>query len=315
MLGAACRAPSLHNSQPWAFRLTPSSIELHLDRERTLPVADPSSREARLACGAALFNLRLALAKNGVLGKVAICPDADSGPLAVIEHGGDFVLSPERAELERAITHRRTNRQPFFDSEVPAGYQHLLARSAEAERATLQLITDPGRLAHLRQWAATAHRELQADAGWSAEFTKWTGRTDSPDGVPISAAGPAPAARDIWTLRDFGRPDRPDRLEGKDFEEHPLIAVLGTFSDRQQAQVQAGEAMQRVLLTATKLGLAASFMSQLIEVESAYDLVKNLMGGQIFPQTVLRIGFGGPVPATPRRTVADCLLGEPQVQR
>ena len=66
--------------------------------------------------------------------------------------------------------------------------------------------------------------------------------------------------------------------------------------------------MQRVLLTATNLGMAASFLSQLIEVKAVRRQVSDLLGGQVHPQVVLRIGFGGPVSATPRRSVQDCLL-------
>ncbi|MGW5641346.1 hypothetical protein ACWEV3_04260 [Saccharopolyspora sp. NPDC003752] len=44
-------APSLHNSQPWRFRVLPHLIELHADPKRHLPVADPEDQELRLACG------------------------------------------------------------------------------------------------------------------------------------------------------------------------------------------------------------------------------------------------------------------------
>ena len=60
-LTAACRAPSLHNSQPWRFRVGPDVIELWADPERVLPAADPEGREQQMACGAALLTLRLAL--------------------------------------------------------------------------------------------------------------------------------------------------------------------------------------------------------------------------------------------------------------
>ena len=315
VLSAACRAPSLHNSQPWAFRIGADRIEVHKDASRALHAADPDGREARLACGAALFNLRLALAQHGVMGSVTIGSDPGSSLVAVIERGSAVLMpGPEVAELGRAIGRRRTNRQPFFDAAVPVAYHHVLARAAEGERASLQVVGDPGRLAHLRQWAASAHLVQSADAGWAAEWAKWTGRTDTGDGVPKSAAGPAPSAADIWTLRDFGHPGRPDRFEGKQFEQQPLIAVIATATDGPQAQIRAGQAMQRVLLTATNLGLAASFVSQLIEVGPVRDQLHNLLGGRLHPQVVLRLGFGAPVPRTPRRPVQDCLLLDTTVQ-
>src|SRR5215213_6687550 len=73
VLETATLAPSVHNTQPWAFRVTPDVVELHVDPARRLPVAD--DHELRLACGAALFNLRLALLARGVRPAVALYPD------------------------------------------------------------------------------------------------------------------------------------------------------------------------------------------------------------------------------------------------
>jgi hypothetical protein len=52
-LASAVRAPSPHNTQPWRFAVEHDIIEVWLDRERVLTVADPQGREARPACGAA----------------------------------------------------------------------------------------------------------------------------------------------------------------------------------------------------------------------------------------------------------------------
>ena len=43
-------------------------------------------------------------------------------------------------------------------------------------------------------------------------------------------------------------------MAGKDFEPDPLIAVVGSFHDGEPSWLQAGQAMQRVLLTATAAG-------------------------------------------------------------
>ena len=37
----ACRAPSVHNTQPWAWRIGPDRIELYADWSRQLPASDP----------------------------------------------------------------------------------------------------------------------------------------------------------------------------------------------------------------------------------------------------------------------------------
>jgi hypothetical protein len=126
--------------------------------------------------------------------------------------------------------------------------------------------------------------------------------------VPAAAGGPQPAPQDLWTLRDFSAGTAPERIPGKNFEHEPMLAVLTPHLAGPEAEIRAGEALQRLLLTATTHGLAASFLSQLIEVTSAREQLRRLIGATRPPLAVLRIGRGYPVPATPRRDVADLVV-------
>ena len=44
LAGYAILAPSIHNTQPWKFRIHGPTLDLYADRERALPVADPWER-------------------------------------------------------------------------------------------------------------------------------------------------------------------------------------------------------------------------------------------------------------------------------
>ena len=66
-----------------------------------------------------------------------------------------------------------------------------------------------------------------------------------------------------------------------------------------------------MLLTATALGLTASFFSQPVEVIDERRELRRLLADGRHPQAVVRLGFGAPVAATPRRDPADLLLPEP----
>lgn len=149
-----------------------------------------------------------------------------------------------------------------------------------------------------------------ADPAFRAELSAWTGTSvDRPDGVPTSAGGLLPAAHDRWVLRDFTAGAGPDRVPGKEFENEPLVAVLTSGITGATGDVQAGEALQRVLLTATADGLAVSFLSQLVEVPDVRATVQRVIHARRPPQAVLRIGHGWPTTRTPRRPVADMLWG------
>ena len=65
-LAAAVRAPSVHNTQPWRWRVTSDRLELHADPDRRLPYTDPDRRDLLVSCGSALGFLHVALAALGV---------------------------------------------------------------------------------------------------------------------------------------------------------------------------------------------------------------------------------------------------------
>ncbi|SDM42687.1 Acg family FMN-binding oxidoreductase [Allokutzneria albata] len=309
-LRLASLAPSVHNSQPWRFAVLRDRVELHADPGRRLPATDPGDRELRLACGAALFNLRIALEEAGVRPLTTLVPTgAGSGPLAVVRHGGRSRPSPQRARLLRAIPARRTNRRPFADVAVPSGHAAELVRATEAERAWLHVLSTKEDRATLRRLVVQAHRAQLDDPAFLTEFAAWTGSVDGrQDGVPLRSAGPRPEPQDEWVLRDFTSGKGAERTTGKDFESEPLVVVLCSFHEGDLAEMQAGQALQRLLLTATVLGLSASFLSQPIEVPRVRSELRHALGTTLTPQAVLRLGFGSPVPATPRRPVTELLL-------
>ena len=310
VVSAAGKAPSLFNTQPWRFRLCPDRIEVHADLGRRLIAHDPEDRELRIACGAALFNLRLALHAHGVTPVVTIEPGDVPDALAVIRRGPATVQSRDDAALYEAIGRRRTNRQPFLDAPMPEAYRRVLTYAAAAEGADLRTITTPAERFELRCIIAAADEWQRDDVVCRAELEAWTGdRHGHPDGVPLAAAGPKPEPQDPWVYRDMGNGFA--RPRGRDFEAEPFVAVLSTRMDGPGRQVQAGQALQRVLLTATALGLTASFLSQPIEVAEQRQELRRLLADGRHPQAVLRMGFGAPVAATPRRDAADLLLPEP----
>jgi hypothetical protein len=94
-------------------------------------------------------------------------------------------------------------------------------------------------------------------------------------------------------------------MPGKDYEEEPLVAVLGTLGDTSIDHLQAGYALQRILLTVTDSGLTSSMLSQPIEVPSAQEQLRIAFGRYGTPQMVLRIGYGEAGFATRRRPVTD----------
>lgn len=266
VLTAATSAPSLHNSQPWLFRATPTVIELYADTTRAMPVADPENRELLLACGAALLNLRLAIRALGVHPAVQLFPDSNQPDLlAIVRLQGRSPAGPVDRRLVEAIPHRRTNPPPLAPTTVAVPLLNELRQAAKIEQAWMATLALP-QLPILRTLLGQAHDNQQHDPAFIAEWSHWTGHhPDSTDGVPA-------------------------------FEPDLLIAVIGSFHDLPLAHLQAGQAMQRVLLLAAAAGLSASLLSPVVAVPATRKQLRDLIGGGLWPQTVLRLGYRPPLP-------------------
>ena len=76
----------MHNSQPWLFRPVDDGVEVYADWRRRLLVSDPDGRALRVSCGAAVYNLRLAMQHHGFT--PAITLGAQPGPLAMVKAVG-----------------------------------------------------------------------------------------------------------------------------------------------------------------------------------------------------------------------------------
>jgi hypothetical protein len=179
--------------------------------------------------------------------------------------------------------------------------QRALQHAADLEGAHLVLLTEPSRFDTLAVLLRQADYTQSQDPGYRAELSRWT--TQSPrrqDGVPAVAGGPRPDDEGLLALRRLS--DTPSGAP-RPYEQQPLVAVLATPGDTRRDQFRAGQAMQRVLLTATSVGVSASFLSQVVEVAETRVATYALLGGIWHPQTVLRLGYGHAAPCTPRRPV------------
>jgi hypothetical protein len=311
LLATAGRAPSLHNSQPWQFRVLPDVIELWADPARRLSAADPTGREQRLACGAALYNLRLGLHGHGIRPLVTLQPDPlRPDLLATVRYGGRKPSTPEQQSLLAAIPRRHTNRRPYSDEPVSSAERGALRRAAIEEGAWLHFVDDRDERLALAQLAAEAHATQLGDPAYRAEAQRWTAvPSGRDDGVPAVPNEHRPSTHERWVKRDFTGGRGPTTTEvGICFEQDPAIAVLSRHLFGTSAEVGTGQALQRLLLTATVDGLSVSFLSQVIEIERTRDGLHRLIPGIHSPLVVLRIGRGWPVPATPRRAATDLLI-------
>jgi nitroreductase len=312
LLRAATAAPSMHNTQPWRFRVRHAggTIELWADPARTLPLGDPYGRAVHIACGAALFNLRVAAAVAELEAHPRLLPDRKR-PLMLAEVGlaGPHRATPGERDLHAAIPRRQTNREPFSRRAVPPGIRAELAEAASLEGAFLHFL-DHDEAKRVLGLVADAERDLLADPGYRAELARWAGGEHDRDGIPDRALGPH-SLEGLAPTRDFtpARHQAPARYAW--FEEHSQLAVLSVRHGGPVDWLRAGQALQRVWLTATVRGIAVCPLTQPLETSDAWQ-VRDPRSGIEEPQMILRIGYGLPLPpGAPRRPISE-ILDEPE---
>jgi hypothetical protein len=311
ILQAAISAPSKHNTQPWWFRWSDDDLDVHVDPARVLAHGDPDGREAHIACGAAAFAARLGYASLGLGTAVDLRPDAgDPGFAARVRLDPEAAPEAPFETLYWSLPSRRTNRAPFREIAVPGLVVEQLRDAARDEGTWLRVIDAEPAYEHL----LTLIREATGleDEHLREERARWVDAPDAVhrrDGVPADSIGPAPAeptgaVRDLAVGRDL--PGRGTIA----FERRPLLAVLETRGDTPEAWLTAGQALMRVLVTAARNGVSASFANQPLEDPGLREEVGSEAAHYGTAQMVLRRGVGRDVPATPRRPLPAVLRAE-----
>jgi nitroreductase len=338
LVRAAILAASPHNTQPWLFRITNSSIELYLDPKRNVGALDPYLREEHIGIGCALQNLLLAAAANGYQATVTTFPGklgpipADPGPklLARVD------LLPGKAEVSElydAIPRRHTNRGPYIPQKpLPPEFVDALSRltsdetdvklflfTAEADRRKLAAIISASN--------DVIYSDPEVDRGSGRWIrNQWSDLQKFRDGLSIDAFGQPPLATvvfktmPLWVDRwivSHGPRDGYSQLMLR----ASLMGII-TVRDRydQENCLHAGRIWQRAHLLATARGVAGRPCNEAVEMidyERAHERpgLRTAQLGELIgeprwePTFVFYMGYPTlSAAASPRRPVQSVVL-------
>ncbi|WP_250536122.1 nitroreductase family protein [Caballeronia sp. AZ10_KS36] len=307
----AVLAPSNHNAQPWRFVVDGANVLLYADRTRSLPVVDPFDRELIIGCGAALFNLRVAIQHFGLRYAITLCPDHfDPDVLAHVRVSREGAHDGALAALFDTMTRRVTTREAFDASPIPADTQDALVQAALDEGVDAAAIASAPARERIAELVGQADHLQFRDPRFRRELASWIHSSRRGDGMPRYSAG-------VSALLDFATPITASAIRTFDLgsgaaavhrqlaAHSPMFLCIGTGQDDPSAWLASGQALERVLLTAVSFGLTASYLNQPIETESLRDAVRKEAGMSALPQLLLRIGRGPRCAHTPRRALSD----------
>jgi hypothetical protein len=304
----ACRAPSLHNSQPWRWLLDGRAVHLFVDPKRAPMYTDTSGREALFGCGAALDHFRVALASAGWHANVDRFPNpnnphhlasVDFSPMA-------FVTDGDRLRAN-AILVRRTDRLPFFAPPDWDSVEQTLRFTVGTGGVRLDVVPDA-----LRPEVAEAAQLTDSlrlyDSDYHAELASWSADFPVTDGIPSGSLVSASESDRVDVGRSFPVTHHPDRRSEVP-EDHSKLVVLSTFDDTSETMLRCGESLSAVLLDATMAGLATCTLTHITEFRATREILSSILGQSATPQILIRAGrvpaIESAAPPTPRRPIEE----------
>ena len=284
LVRAAILAASPHNTQPWLFKVTNSSIELYIDPKRNVGALDPYLREEHIGMGCALQNLLLAAAAHGYQATVTTLPGKlgpiPADPATKLLARVDLVLGqPEESELYDAIPRRHTNRGPYIPQKpLPPEFVDALGRLTRDETdVKLFLFTAEADRRKLAAIIAASNEVIYSDpevdrgsGRWIR--SRWSDVQEFRDGLSIDAFGQPPLATvayktmplwlDRW-IASRGPRDGYSQLMLR----APLMGII-TVRDRydQENCLRAGRIWQCAHLLATARGVAGRPCNEGVEM-------------------------------------------------
>ncbi len=303
----ACRAPSLHNSQPWQWVFDRGQLRLFLDATRVMDT-DRSSREALIGCGAALDHLRVAMAAAGWHAQVDRFPNPDNpNHLASIDFTpADFVTEAQRRRAS-AIEARRTDRLPFSAPTDWEAVEPVLRSSVDTSAVRLSVMPD-----EVRPQLADASQLVELlrlyDSTYHAELRWWTSPFEASEGIPYTSLVSAAESDRVDVGRVFPITHHAERRTEIP-EDHSTILALSTQRDDRADALASGEALSAVLLGCTMVGLATCPVTHVTELKVTRALIAGLLDDDVRPQLLVRVGVAPAMREasrpTPRRPLSE----------
>ncbi|MGZ8802805.1 MAG: Rv1355c family protein [Mycobacterium sp.] len=272
VVAAAVRAPSGGNTQPWLIEEHGSSVTIQLDPAHTSAM-DVGFRGSAIAVGAASFNARVAAAAHGLQASVDFRHGDERSPLTAVLHlseGGDADL----AALYEPMMQRETNRHVGTRVDIADDLVRELSSAAEAENASLRVLSAPDDLLEAASVLAAADRIRYLTPHLHAQMfdeLRWPGDRHQNTGIDVRGLELEEAdlvLLDILrrgdVMSDLARWDAGSALGDDTYTKIAAAAAVGVISVRGRTLAdfaRAGSAVESVWIRAQQHGLVVQPVS------------------------------------------------------
>lgn len=306
-------APSVHNTQPWRFKLAGPAIEVFVDPASILQEGDPTRRELWLSMGACLENLCLAAGSLGY--KTGLKTDAhgdfDQRPVAVLKlsksAGGD-------KEWLKAIEERVSDRFSYRSKPVSQNLLNKISGSWQSKSVKVMATGDPELLTTLGELTEKGLSVALGFPGFRKELSElvhfnWQRPKVGMPGYTLTRGTLGSVLEKASLATGLG--SRKKAVEdGRLIAAGPAVIMTFTSGDTPLYWLEAGRAFQHALLQAALLGLHTATVAAVVEAGDFHEDIEALAGTAWRLQTVSRAGYPTKqhVPHSPRLPLEEVII-------
>lgn len=322
-VAAAILAASPHNTQPWLFAVTPTSIEVVADARKSLGAMDPLSREMYIGLGCAIENLVLSALAHGRDASVQWLPDP-ARP-SVVARITLTPTAPRPSPLHDAIPNRHTNRGPYLEAAPPPSLEQALRAQIDDPQVSLTFVAGAAEKASFREATVAATRAIVADDAMNEASHAWWRQTRDDieqhrDGLTLDATVD-PGTSTLGKLT--GKPSAAKageywiaNTEGAQTTGFAFCVLSTETRDDREQQLRCGRIFQRMHLWAASQGLSVQPLNQMAERQDREQqlglppdfgprLAALCRQGVSSAQMLFRVGVAWDAPGkSPRRPLA-----------
>lgn len=307
----ASKAPSGHNTQPWKFHITDSTITVLPNLDVALPVVDRNNRELFISLGCAVENLCIAASYFGYT-------------THIIERSIEAIileLTKNDLTIEDSLFHqiekRQTNRNIYNGNKISDGILQQL-QSIPKENGIQFYFTEINTpfANTITQYIMKGNEIQMADIAFKNELLSWMRFNKKQveathNGLSYLVFGNPPLprilARPIVSL--FLKPNAQNKSDRKKIDSSSHFVVCTTKQDTIEEWINLGLTLQRFLLKVTEIGISYAFLNQPCEVAAlAFDLREKLPVNKEHPTLIMRIGYAKQIPYSPRKKIETLLV-------
>jgi len=311
LVSYAAMAPSVHNTQPWRFRVRSGSIEVYVHEESLLEFGDPTLRQLWISMGACLENLVLAAEAKSLVATIKTSfKDDFSSPIAIVSFKA--AANKPRIDWLRAIKLRHTNRAPYYGTLKPGvltaiastttehGIQVIVSEDQALKNQVAQLISKA-------MGIALGHPDFRSELKQLVHHN-WRKTSTGMPGYVFGKGNLGSVIEKAAVASGLGG-KRKAASEGKLYAKAPAIILILSQGDVPKYWLSAGRVYERILLLAAHYDLDTATSAATVEAADFHEDIEKAAASNYRLQAVIRLGKSHKRPQrkSPRLPIKDLL--------